>query len=48
MAGPGDAVVLSPACASFDWYGSYGERGDDFSRWVRDTVGVASNPGSGR
>jgi len=48
LAVPGDAVVLSPACASFDWYGSYGERGDDFSRWVRDTVGVASNPGSGR
>lgn len=31
----GDAVVLSPACASFDWYGSYAERGDDFARAVR-------------
>jgi UDP-N-acetylmuramoylalanine--D-glutamate ligase len=28
-------VVLSPACASFDWYGSYAERGDDFTRSVR-------------
>jgi UDP-N-acetylmuramoylalanine--D-glutamate ligase len=34
----GDAVLLSPACASFDWYGSYGERGDDFARAVRDRL----------
>jgi UDP-N-acetylmuramoylalanine--D-glutamate ligase len=31
---PGDAVVLSPGCASFDWYGGYPERGDDFRRIV--------------
>jgi UDP-N-acetylmuramoylalanine--D-glutamate ligase len=31
----GDAVLLSPACASFDWYRSYAERGDDFVRAVQ-------------
>ena len=27
-------VVLSPACASFDWYSNYVERGNDFKRIV--------------
>jgi UDP-N-acetylmuramoylalanine--D-glutamate ligase len=38
FAQPGDAVVLSPACASFDWYESYGARGDDFAREVAALV----------
>jgi len=35
----GDAVLLSPGCASFDWYAGYGERGDDFARAVAEHVG---------
>jgi UDP-N-acetylmuramoylalanine--D-glutamate ligase len=42
LAGPGDSVVLSPACASFDWYRSYAERGDDFARCVRALPGFSS------
>ena len=38
LARHGDVVLLSPACASFDWYGSYAERGDHFSRLVRELV----------
>ncbi len=35
---PGDVVLLSPGCASFDWYRNYEERGDDFQMIVRTYV----------
>jgi len=34
----GDIVLLSPACASFDMYGSYAERGDSFIQAVQESV----------
>lgn len=40
---PGDAVVLSPGCASFDWYSGYPARGDDFRRLVRERLALSDN-----
>jgi UDP-N-acetylmuramoylalanine--D-glutamate ligase len=45
LAAPGDTVLLSPACASFDWYpdGGYPARGDDFKRLVHDYFEVGAS-----
>ena len=40
---PGDVVLLSPACASFDQYGSFEERGDHFRRLVAEIAGEAAS-----
>ncbi|WP_217253064.1 UDP-N-acetylmuramoyl-L-alanine--D-glutamate ligase [Streptomyces sp. AC602_WCS936] len=36
LAGPGDTVLLAPACASMDMFTNYNKRGDAFAQAVRE------------
>ena len=43
QASPGDAVLMSPACASFDMFRNYAERADVFRKAVKtlaDEAGI--------
>lgn len=42
VAEPGDTLLLSPGCASFDEFASYEERGDVFIALVRAHIGEAA------
>jgi UDP-N-acetylmuramoylalanine--D-glutamate ligase len=44
LARPGDAVVLSPACSSFDMFRDYAHRADVFRAAVRAQVGEGGTP----
>ena len=40
LAEPGDVVLLSPGCASFDMFSSAEQRGDEFTRYATALVGA--------
>jgi UDP-N-acetylmuramoylalanine--D-glutamate ligase len=42
---PGDAVLLAPACASFDMFRSFEHRGEVFKQAVRELTGTAAECG---
>jgi UDP-N-acetylmuramoylalanine--D-glutamate ligase len=46
LAKPGDAVLLSPACSSFDMFENYGERGNRFVAAVQALASTRSEVGA--
>jgi UDP-N-acetylmuramoylalanine--D-glutamate ligase len=42
MASPGDCILLSPMCASFDMFSDYEERGIVFKRIIADLAKAKS------
>lgn len=44
LAHPGDSVVLSPACSSYDQFPNYEVRGETFKKRVRELSSALQNP----
>ena len=39
---PGDAILLSPACTSYDQYKNFEERGDHFKKLVKNIMDLGN------
>jgi UDP-N-acetylmuramoylalanine--D-glutamate ligase len=41
---PGDVILLSPGCASYDWFRNFSDRGAQFEKLVQNYAAVQSRP----